>query len=506
MSEQARMDMFFTEVEKALGQGSVNRAEEAIVRYGENTMPGGDRRPSGIVYPSSTADVQAVVQAAQRHGVPLWTISTGNNQGLGMKSAVRPGQVTLDLGRRMNRILEIDETLCFAVVEPGVSYQRLYDELARRGHKLMLDTTSGPPEGGVLGNSMDRGAGYTPYFDHFGMSCGIEVVLGSGEVLRTGDGGLPNSKAWHVSKYNIGPSFDGLFVQTNFGIVTKLGFWLMPKPPAIRSFHFVFPDDDDLAEIVELVRPLKLSNFVPTLFRVSNDLYLFGTEDINPEYQASGGKKQISDAARKDLQRKHGIGAWVASGAFYGGSDEALAPLIERVKAMFLKSGKARYIAHDQALEMPPLRIAIDAFSGVPTPRELGLLKWRPGGGNTWFVPGMPMLGALANAHQKLARGILAEHGLDYCVMNVCSGRFARELIVITFNRQDADECQRADRAYRALAAAFAKAGYSVGRAPIDYHAMHMEQLDPIVLRTCLGIKKALDPAGVIAPGKYGIG
>jgi 4-cresol dehydrogenase (hydroxylating) len=76
------------------------------------------------------------------------------------------------------------------MLEPGVSFQMLHDELARRGNKLMISATSGPPHGGVIGNALDRGAGYGPYFDHFGMLCGMEIVLGNGDVIRTGDGGL----------------------------------------------------------------------------------------------------------------------------------------------------------------------------------------------------------------------------------------------------------------------------------------------------------------------------
>ena len=53
------------------------------------------------------------------------------------------------------------------------------DELQRRGGAWMISTTSGPPQGGMLGNAMDKGAGYGPYFDHFGFSCGMEVVLGN---------------------------------------------------------------------------------------------------------------------------------------------------------------------------------------------------------------------------------------------------------------------------------------------------------------------------------------
>ena len=320
----------------------------------------------------------------------------------------------VDLGRRMNRILDIDEKLAFAVVEPGVSYQTLYDELVRRGNRLMLDVTSGPPQGGMIGNALDKGAGYSPYFDHFGFSCGLEIVLGNGEVLRTGDGTLDAKDLinWHTSKYSFGPILDGLFTQSNYGIVTRMGVWLLPRPPAIRSFHFVFPDDDDLEKIVELCRPLKLSNFVPTLFRVSNDLYLCGSEGESPEYRSSQGRRAISDEGRRKLRESHGLGGWNVSGAFYGPSAAAMEPQIQRVRDMFLQSGKARYISHEDAAAIPSLQVAINAFSGVPSLGELGLLKWRPGGGNIWFLPGTPMDGKVANEFQRLCRGILKNSDL----------------------------------------------------------------------------------------------
>jgi 4-cresol dehydrogenase (hydroxylating) len=503
----AAFDIFFNEIVAAIGTNAVNRSEETLRRYGENTMPGGDRQPAGVVYPTSTADVQKIVRSANAHGVPLYPISTGYNIGLGSRSASRAGQVVVDLGHRMNRILEIDERLGFAVVEPGVSYQAMYDELVRRGNKLMLDVTSGPPQGGMLGNALDKGAGYTPYFDHFGFSCGMEVVLGDGEVMRTGDGSLNHDRLvnWHTSKYSFGPILDGLFAQSNFGIVTRMGVWLLPRPPAVQSFHFVFPDDDDLEEIIELARPMKMSNFVPSLFRVANDLYLCGSEGESQEYRVSNGKKSISDAGRRALHQKHNLGAWTLSGAFYGPSPAAIEPQIARVRDHFMKSGKARYFAHEEAAKMPPLQIAINAFSGIPSVGELGLLKWRPGGGNTWFLPGTPMDGKVANEFQKLCRKVYEDHGLDYMVMNVCSARFARGLHVITFNREDPDERARADACYRRMSEEVAKRGVFVGRAPLDYHNMHFAQTMPGFQQACAAIKKALDPKGVIAPGRYGI-
>lgn len=504
MTATPDLDGFLRTVTAALGDEAVNQSDETRERYGENHLPTGDRRPACVVFPGSTDDVVQIVQAANAHGVVLYPISTGQNQGLGLRSPVHAGQVVVDLGRRMNRILELDEALAYAVIEPGVTYQQLYDELGARGHKLMLDTTSGPPAGGVLGNTMDGGAGYTPYFDHFYMSCGMEVVLGNGAVLRTGDGALPDSRAWHVSKYSLGPRLDGLFVQSSFGIATRMGVWLMPRPPALRSFFFAFPDDEDLGTIIDLCRPLKLSNAVPTLFKVTNDVYAFGTECTHPEYAATGGRESLSEAARGELQARYGTGAWLVSGAFYGASDAALAPWIERVKAHFMASGKARYIDHDTAEANPMLRIHVDSFRGVPTSDELKLLSWRPGGGLIWFLPGTPMDGETANAHQRLARGICVEHGLEYICEYVCGARFARGLHVVIYNREDEAETARADACYRALADAFAAEGISVGRAATGYHALHLEQLTDAFRDTCAALKHALDPNGVIAAGKYG--
>jgi 4-cresol dehydrogenase (hydroxylating) flavoprotein subunit len=502
------LEAFFSEVEKALGPDSVNRSEETIRRYAENTMACGDVRPSGVVYPRSTSDVQTSVRLANKHKAPLYPISTGYNIGLGSRSAARQGQVVVDLGYRMNRILEIDDKLAYAVVEPGVSYQALYDELVRRGNKLMLDVTSGPPQGGMIGNALDKGAGYTPYFDHFGFSCGLEIVLGNGEILRTGDGAL-NSETlanWHTSKYSFGPILDGLFAQSNYGIVTRMGVWLLPRPPMVRSFHFTFPEDDDLEQVIDLCRPLKMSNFVPTLFRVANDLYLCGSEGESPDYRVSKGRTSIPDAARRALHEKHGLGAWNVSGAFYGPSAAALEPMIQRVREHFGQGGKARYIDHADAAAIPPLQVAINAFSGIPSLGELGLLKWRPGGGNLWFLPGTPMDGRIANEFQRICRGVYEEYGMDYTVMNVCGPRFARGLHVITFNREDADERARADACYRKMSEEVARRGVYVGRAPVQYHDFHVGQAMPAYRDACNGVKTALDPNGVIAPGRYGIG
>ena len=134
-----------------------------------------------ILRPGSTEEVQALVKVANTHRFPLWPISIGRNFGYGGAAPRVRGSAEVDLGARMNKILDINEPQAFALLEPGVTYKMLYDEIQKRGYKLWIDV---PDLGGgsVLGNATERGVGYTPYGDHFMMHCGMEVVLPNGEV------------------------------------------------------------------------------------------------------------------------------------------------------------------------------------------------------------------------------------------------------------------------------------------------------------------------------------
>jgi 4-cresol dehydrogenase (hydroxylating) len=207
---------------------------------------------------------------------------------------------------------------------------------------------------------------------------------------------------------------------------------------------------------------------------------------------------------RHELRREYGVGAWCVSGAFYGAADDALLPLVERMKVHFGRSGKARYISHEEAQGNPILKIHLDTFSGRPTTSELGLLDWRPGGGNCWFLPAMPMVGAVANQQQAMSRRILREHSLEYITEYICGPRMSRALHVIVFNRQDPEECQRVIACYRALMAAYGEAGYPISRAPLDFQEEALARLGTFS-EVCADLKRALDPNGVLSPGRYGI-
>ena len=202
---EANFDKAIAEFKKILGAENVLTSAEHVAPYRKTMMPVADdaHAPSAALVATEVAQVQKIVAVCNKYKVPVWTISTGKNLGYGSAAPGERGQVVLDL-KRMNKIIEVNAELGYALVEPGVTYQQLYDYIQEKKLPLWMSCPAPSAIAGPLGNTVDRGVGYTPYGEHFLFSCGMEVVLATGEVLRTGMGGIENSNTWHVFKWEIG--------------------------------------------------------------------------------------------------------------------------------------------------------------------------------------------------------------------------------------------------------------------------------------------------------------
>lgn len=259
------LDRFLDQARKIAGDEFVYgpddpRLNDLRDRFGAYYGTEHEPRPGGAVRPGDVEEVRAIVRAANEFGVALWTSSRGRNFGYGGAAPVRAGDVALDL-RRMNRILEINEKSAYAVVEPGVSTGELLAEIERRGLHLWPGTTSSPYSS-VLGNSLDRGIGYDPLAERTESLCGIEVVLADGTLVRTGAGSVSGSTVWHENKYGYGPALDGLFTQSNFGVVTQAGVWLNPEPEAFRHSELYLEDFSQIEEYIDILGRLRRTRVI----------------------------------------------------------------------------------------------------------------------------------------------------------------------------------------------------------------------------------------------------
>ena len=140
--------------------------------------------------------------------------------------------------------------------------------------------------------------------------------MADGQVLRTGMGSIPNSNTWQVFKWGYGPYLDGLFTQSNMGIVTKLGLWLMPAPPAFKPFMVKFPEDADIVKIVETIRPLRIAQLIPNAVVIAHALWEAATTVVRKDYYTGDGP--ISDTALRQIRREHDLGAWSVYASLYG--------------------------------------------------------------------------------------------------------------------------------------------------------------------------------------------
>lgn len=163
------------------------------------------------------------------------------------------------------------------------------------------------------------------------MHSGMEVVLPNGELLRTGMGALPEparpetaglkpedqpwNKTAQLFNYGFGPYVDGIFTQSNFGIVTKLGMWLMANPGGYQSYLVTIPREEDLKLAVDIIRPLRLNmalQNVPTIRHILLDAAVMGSKKEYTSKTEPLGEKDLNEIAEK-LK----LGRWNFYGALY---------------------------------------------------------------------------------------------------------------------------------------------------------------------------------------------
>lgn len=98
---------------------------------------------SAVVCPRSVPDVQTIVRLANDFQIPIWPTSIGRNSGYGGAAPRLRGSVVVNLGRNMNRVLEVNVEGAYALLEPGVTFSDLYNYLVQNGlqDKLWIDVS-----------------------------------------------------------------------------------------------------------------------------------------------------------------------------------------------------------------------------------------------------------------------------------------------------------------------------------------------------------------------------
>jgi FAD/FMN-containing dehydrogenase len=507
--------------EAAVGARWVFTSEDDLDLYRDAYSPfwgePEERVASAAVAPDTAEQVQQVVRTANEFGIPIYPISTGKNLGYGGSAPTLSGSVVIDL-KRMNRVLEVDERNASCVVEPGVSYFDMYRHLQATGSRLWIDVPD-PGWGSMIGNALDHGGGYTApaYRNHFEAHCGMEVVLANGELLRTGMGALPGAKTWQQYKFGFGPTLDGLFKQSNMGVVTKMGFWLFPEPEAYLSGIVTAPRHDDIVPLVDTFNYLENTMAVHGLPGISSPAYPIGPV-TDPDLAALHAAPEGPDpAALQQFVARKGLPFWSCALKFYGAPNVVRAQW-EHAKERFGAipgaafadgefyrlplTAEQREKVHKPEFGIPSLSMfAIGARSKTNS---------NPSNGHFWFSPIIPRTGEAVIEANRLIRKAARELDIPILFFSPPVGCWARSFILV-LGIPISREVER-DRRLRAsvteLIRICARHGWGEYRTAPAFMDTVMDVYsfnDHVLRRVDERIKDALDPKGILSAGRYGI-
>ena len=495
--------------------------------------------PSIVVYPGSTAQVQAVVEAAARADVPIWPVSTGKNWGYGEKSAVYEAGISMVL-ERMTRIWHVDEQLGYAVIEPGVTYKQLNDHLKQTGSRLWADTAGSTQFASVIGNALDKGRGLTPMADHFGCLCGMDVVLADGSLLETGGGPSGNNTVRHTYKWGVGPYLDGLFAQSNLGIVVKSGIWLMPAPERFdfAAFEFKAPPEM-LGPFIDDLRELVMARAIRSHPHLANDFAMMCILAQYP-HDMLDGRRHLTDEAAALWRKQHGVARWTFGCGLYGSREEVRYQkrMIRKVLGRYglvqfigaavrddWYGGLVRYVAPvvnrllGKSPEFTDVMVpAINLFRGIPTDEFVRQAYFkshkkkpdndidpaRDGCGLVWIGPVVPFTAEHVMKALALTKRVFDKHEFDFFVeVIVESARSVIVLVGVFFDHDDPADAARARAWYHEAREAYVEHGYPPYRAT-SMSMPHALDANPAAKAFIASLKLAADPQNLIAPGRYG--
>ena len=491
-----------------------------------------DNKIPAIVRPANRSEVQECLRIANRSHVAVYPISSGKNWGYGSRVPATDQCILLDLGR-LNRIVDYDEKLAYVTVEPGVTQAQLYAFLAERQSRLWMDATGASPECSLVGNALERGFGHTPYDDHFAHSCGLEVVLPNGDVIETGFARFSGARASATYRAGVGPMLDGIFSQSNFGVVTRMTLWLMPAPEYFQAYFFRCERAEELPGLIDALRPLRLSGALRSASHIANDYKVLSGLQQYP-WEETGGSTPLCGDTMDRFRRQLKIGAWNGTGALYGTRAQVKESRRLLRKALAGRAQKLEFL-DDRMLRVAAvlakpyqfvtgwnlkrvlamLQPVYGLMKGIPTAHPLASTYWRKkspapadlnpdrdGCGLLWCSPVTPTDGAQTQHLTDLASETLLEHGFEPMIsLTMITDRSMACVVSITFDREVPGEDNRALACYHILLERLAAEGfYSYRLSTASMAAACGEGAYADVLRD---IKMCLDPNGILSPGRY---
>ena len=254
------------ELKAIVGEGKYFDNKEDLLMYSYDAfMVKG--MPEVVLLPVSTEEVSKIMKVASREKIPVTARGAGTNLTGG--SVPVKGGIVLAF-TKMNKILKIDKENRIAVLQPGVINMEFQKELAKQG--LYYPPDPGSMAATTMGGNVAENAG-GPRAVKYGVTkdylLGLEVVLASGEILRTGGRTIKN-----VTGYNLTQLFCGS--EGTLGLITEMTLRMIPLPETKRTLQAAYKNLGDAGKTVTKVFEIGI---LPVALEILDKVFINIIED-----------------------------------------------------------------------------------------------------------------------------------------------------------------------------------------------------------------------------------
>jgi glycolate oxidase len=238
-------DSSFKKLQKIVGSSYCSRKKEDLICYAYDATAR-TYLPDAVLFPKNAEEISAILHVANSDR--FFVIPRGSGTGMTGGSLPVEGGVVVVMGR-LNRILEIDKDNLIAHVEPGVITGRFHRAVEKENLFYPPDPSSS--DFSTLGGNLAECAG-GPRAVKYGVTrdyvLGLEVVLPTGEIIRTGVTTAKGVVGYDLTRLIVGS-------EGTLGIISRITVRLLPLPETVRTMIAVFDHMETAAETVsEIIR------------------------------------------------------------------------------------------------------------------------------------------------------------------------------------------------------------------------------------------------------------
>ncbi len=456
------MEHMIAKLAEIVGKAYVSGEPEERYLYSKDpgTMPASE--PDAVVMPGSTDEVSRIMILANTMGIPV--VPMGGGLVLSGLTRALKGGIILDM-KRMNRIVSVNPMSRYAVVEAGTAEGMLQAYLKKHHPELKHSMPDAPPIATVAGNVTIHGSGHLSVLGgfHSDMLTGMEVVLPTGKVVRTGSCGV--SEGW-FSRAPL-PDLSGLFLgwAGTTGVVTRLGIKLYPNYAHNDMLIFVCEDEELMPDI--------LSRLTGT--QVAEDM----TPWMTPKPEWAQGFFHVNIA--------------------YGGhTKEELT-----FKRNLLRASVRPYMDQKIAGFLPLPAPQKKRFLNVPSPDLARFADIRKGGGFEYVGAIMP-IEAFPEAY-RAGKEIALEQEVAWSMgaRIIGAGHAMMFFYAYAFNRADSADMESAMQALERTNSAVLSLGGIPWKAEAPAQQQILAQMDSNTVWLINRIRMTLDPNRIMNPGNW---